>query len=133
MLYKQQRAEQAILVYQRLVEVQPENLFNYNNLASLAVSIGNVPLAEGSLRRAAKADPTGNATLRLADFLLRIGNSAEATTQAEAAVKLLGNADAYIVWISALKADGKTAAALSALLKARETLPGDDRLKNIQL
>ena len=133
MLYKQQRAEQAIQVYQRLVEVQPENLFNYNNLASLAVSIGNVPLAEDSLRRAAKADPTGNATLRLADFLLRLGNSAEASRQAEAAVALLGNADAYIIWISALMADGKTAAALSALLKARETLPGDDRLKNIQL
>ncbi len=69
---QQRRPAEAIPVYERLIKLQPENLYNYNNLASLAVSVGNVPLAESALRQASKVDPTGNATLRLADFLLRL-------------------------------------------------------------
>lgn len=133
LFYKKGQAENAIAVYSRLLDVQPENIFNYNNLASLALSVGNVPLAEDSLRRAAKADESGNANVRLADFLIRLGKFSEAASEAEIGVRRLGSADAYLVWASALKADGKAAEALNAVLKGRDAVPDDARLKNFQL
>ena len=133
LLYKQKRVEDAIQVYNRLLEVQPENIFNYNNLASLAVSVGNVPLAEDTLRRAAKADASGNSNLRLADFLIRIGKYADAASEAEMGVQRLGSADAYIVWATALKAAGRTAEAMNAVIKGRLAIPGDERLKDFNL
>lgn len=133
LLYQQRRPAEAIPVYERLIKLQPENLYNYNNLASLAVSVGNVSLAESALRQASKVDPTGNATLRLADFLLRLGNASEASVQARAAVDQLANADAYLVFIAALKAEGKNTAAINALVTAREKFPNDARIQSIQL
>ncbi len=130
---KEGRFKDSIQVHKRLIEIQPTNLLNYTNLASLAVSVGDVPLAESSLRQAVKADQTGNADLQLARFLIGVGNLDDAAAHAQIAVERLETVDAYLVWISTLRAQGNMALAFDALLKAREIAPDDPRLMNLQL
>ncbi len=130
---KSGRTRDALSVYQRLLEVQPDNLTNYSNCASLAVAVGDVGLAEATLHSAAQRDGSGFANLRFAQFLLALGKHDEAAAQAELAVERSEDIDAYLVWIAALQSQGKSAYALNALLRARQRAPNDPRLANIRL
>jgi len=129
LLRLQGRNHDAISVYKRLLEIKPDDLINYHNLASLAVSIKDLALAENSLRLATKVDLSGNADLRLAVFLLGIGNK-ETLTYAKIAVDRLGTIDAYLVLMDAARACSDTASAYNAYLKAKAIAPNDPRLAN---
>ena len=133
LFHRSGRLGDALRVYQRLIEVQPDNVMNYRNCASLAISMGELPLAEKVLRQAAEIDSSGYADLYLAKYLLSFGNFADASLHAKAAVDQSGDIDAYVTWIMALQAEGKTAFAVNALYKARELAPNDPRLANIKL
>jgi len=104
---------------------------NYHNLASLAVSASDIPLAENTLRMAINADTSGLADLQLARFLLgtgNIGNIGNVVSHAQIAVDRLGTIDAYLVLIDALRAIGDRASAFKAYLKAKAIAPNDPRL-----
>jgi tetratricopeptide (TPR) repeat protein len=127
---KEERIEDAVYVYQRLLEVEPGSPMNYTNLASLAVRKGDLTLAEQTLRRAVEVDASGNAHLFLAQFLLGTGNAAEAIPLAEAGAKRLETTDAYIIWITALQAAGQEVAALRVLSEAQSKNPTDPRWRS---
>jgi len=131
LLKNQGRAQDAITTYKRLVQIQPDNLKNYHNLASLAVSAGDLPLAENALRMATNADKTGAADLRLARFLLGSGNVANAVSHSQIAVDRLGTLDAYLALMDALSAVGDRTSAHQAYLKAKAIAPNDPRLAPI--
>ncbi len=116
MYQKSGRSADALVVYQRLLVVQPENLLNYSNCASLAIAQGDIELAESTLRSATQRDDTGYSHLHFARFLLALGKLEQAATQAEIAVERSEDIDAYVVWIAALQSQGKSAFALDALL-----------------
>ena len=122
------RTQDAITTYKRLVVIQPENLMNYHNLASLAVSVSDLPLAENALRMAIKADASGMADLQLARFLLGTGNVGNVVSHAQNAVDRLGTIDAYLVLIDALRSIGDSPSAFKAYLKAKAIAPNDPRL-----
>ncbi len=124
----QGRMQDAIATYKRLVEIQPDNLMNYHNLASMAVSSRDLPLAENALRMALKADTSGMADLQLARFLLGTGNVEDVVLHAQNAVNRLGTVDAYLVLIDAFRANGDRASAFNAYLKAKAIAPNDPRL-----
>lgn len=128
LLRNQGRAEDAITTYRRLVQIQPNNLMNYHNLASLAVSAGDLSLAENALRKATLADKTGAADLQLARFLLGTGNVANVVLHAQIAVDRLGTLDAYLTLMDALSAVGDRTSAHNAYLKAKAIAPNDPRL-----
>ena len=132
LLRRQGRTQDAITTYKRLVVIQPDNLMNYHNLASLAVSANDLPSAENALRMAIKADSSGQADLQLARFLLGTGNVGNVVSHAQIAVDRLGTIDSYLVLIDALRAIGDPASAFKAYLKAKEIAPNDPRLASFK-
>ena len=128
LLRRQGRTQDAITTYKRLVVIQPDNLMNYHNLASLAVSVSDLPLAENALRMAINVDTSGMANMQLARFLLGTGNVGNVVSHAQIAVDRLGTIDTYLVLIDALRAIGDRASAFKAYLKAKEIAPNDPRL-----
>lgn len=128
LLRRENRIRDSMIVYQRLTEIQPSNPVNFHNLASLALTHGDVQLVEQTLRRGAEADPSGNGDLQLAKFLLALNNAHESARYAQRAVDRLANVDAYLVLIAAHRARGDKAAAFSAYRKAKDVAPGDPRL-----
>lgn len=131
LLRVQKRTLDAIAVYKRLLEIKPDDLINYHNLASLAFSIKDLALTEVALRSATKVDASGNADLRLAVFLLGIGKT-DSLSYAKIAVERLGTLDAYLVLMDASRASGDTASAYNAYLKAKAIAPNDPRLANFK-
>ncbi len=130
LLRRQGRTKDAIAVYKRLVAIQPESLLNYHNLASLAVAVNDLPLAESALRMAVNADSSGMADLQLAQFLLGVGNSTNLVSHAKIAVDRLGTIDAYLILIEACRATGDRDSAFNAYLNAKKMAPDDPRLAN---
>lgn len=128
LLRRQGRTQDAITTYKRLVVIQPNNLMNYHNLASLAVSVSDLPLAENALRMAINVDTSGLADMQLARFLLGTGNVGNVVSHAQIAVDRLGTIDAYLVLIDALRAIGDRASAFKAYVKAKAIAPDDPRL-----
>ncbi len=129
-LRRQGRTKDAIAVYKRLIAIQPDSLLNYHNLASLAVSVTDLPLAENALRMAVNADSSGMADLQLAQFLLGVGSSTNLVSHARIAVDRLGTIDAYLVLIEACLATGDRTSAFDAYSKAKTMAPNDPRLAN---
>lgn len=132
LLRRQGRMQDAITTYKRLVIIQPNNLMNYHNLASLAVSANDLPSAEDALRMAIKVDSSGQADLQLARFLLGTGNVGNVVSHAQIAVDRLGTIDSYLVLIDALRVIGDPASAFKAYLKAKEIAPNDPRLASFK-
>lgn len=128
LLHRLGRLDDSMIVYKRLTELDPGNFLNFHNLASLAVSTGNIALAENAIRRAAETDTSGNGDLLLARFLLGVGNIEEGAASAQRAADRLGNVDAYLALIAAHRARGDKASALSTFLKAKSLAPNDPRL-----
>lgn len=128
LLRRQGRTQDAITTYKRLVVIQPDNLMNYHNLASLAVSASDLTLAENALRMAINVETSGMADMQLARFLLGTGNVGNVVSHAQIAVDRLGTIDAYLVLIDALRAIGDRTSAFKAYLKAKAIAPDDPRL-----
>lgn len=126
------RAAETLSIYQRLIEVQPDNLVNYSNCATLAIAQRNLPLAEKVLQQAAERDERGYANLFYARLLMELGRFDEAANQAELAAQRSADVDAYLTWIAALQQQGKSAQALEAWLQARKIKPNDRRLANVK-
>lgn len=127
------RADETLAIYQRLIEVQPDNLVNYSNCATLAIAQRNLPLAEKVLQQASERDERGYANLFYARLLMELGRFDEAAKQAELAAQRSADVDAYLIWIAALQKQGKSAQALEAWLQARKIKPNDRRLANVKL
>ena len=122
------RLKDCVLVQERLIQLQPDNPFNYTNLASLLVATGDVVSAERVLRNGARVDSIGFVNMQLARFLLATDRSQEAAKFAKQAVDKQGNVDAYLLWISALKANGDMASAMAAYKQAIKIAPNDPQL-----
>ena len=122
------RIQDAIALLQHLLVVQPDNLVNAHNLASLAVQENKLVLAEQALTHLADHDPTGEGHAVLAQFLLRAGKSRQALEHAKIASERSPTVDSYLVLISAYRAMGDEENAQQTLKKARLIAPGDKRL-----
>lgn len=122
------RLKDCVLVQERLVQLQPENPVNYTNLASLLVATGDVVNAERALRNGARIDTTGFVNMQLARFLLATDRSQEAAKFAKQAVDKQGNVDTYLLWITALKANGDLESAMAAYKQAIKIAPNDPLL-----
>lgn len=132
MYHRGGRAADTLAVYQRLIEVQPDNLVNYSNCASLAIAQRNLPLAEKVLQQATERDERGYANLFYARLLMDLGRFDDAAKQAEIAAQRSADIDAYLIWIAALQQQGKSAQALETWLQARKLEPNDKRLANVK-
>ncbi len=130
MLRRNGRTQDAMIVYKKLIEIQPDNVLHYHNLASLAVSVGDLQTAERVLRSATTVDASGAADMQLAQFLLAIGDVSHVVKHAQLATEKLGTVDAHLVLMDACKASGDNAAAFNAYLKAKKIAPNDPRLAN---
>ena len=125
---KTERIPDAITVLQHLLVVQPDDLVNAHNLASLAVQQNQLPLAEQALTHLADHDTTGEGHAVLAQFLLRAGKSRQALERAKVAAERSPTVDSYLVLISAYRAMGDEDNAQQTLKKAKLIAPGDQRL-----
>jgi len=123
------RTRDSLAVYQRLAEVEPENPVNFNNLASLAISLQEMQLAEQALRRLVKLDSTGNADLVYADFCFQNRDTKRSAKHAKIAAMKTKRPDAYALWIAALQREGRAADAADAIQQARVQFPSDLRFK----
>lgn len=123
----------AIAVYDKLVHLQPETLTHYSNLASLAVRVQKLQLAEQTLEKATRVDPSGNADLLLSQFQIGIGNTTAAAKAARRAIEKSPSVDAYLALITALQYSGKHAEAVKELMRARKLAPDDTRLSNFSM
>ena len=127
------RTRDSLTVYKRLVELEPGNAVHFNNLASLAVSLQDQPVADQALRRLLILDPSGNADLVYANFCLQNRDSKRSAKHAKIASVKTQNPDAFHLWITALQLDGRMAEALAALNQARVQFPTDSRFHPPQL
>lgn len=128
MLQRQGKNSDCLAVSKRLIDIEPDHVVHYWNLANLAMSARNVSLAEKTLLQATEIDSSGTSDLLMAQLLMNLRKSDNLVKYARQAVERLGTVDAYVVLISALQATGESNAAQLELLKARKIAPNDPRL-----
>jgi tetratricopeptide (TPR) repeat protein len=128
MLQRQGKSSDCLVVSKRLIDIEPDHVVHYWNLANLAMSARNVTLAEKTLLQATEIDSTGTSDLLMAQLLMNLRKSENLVKYARQAVDRLGTVEAYVVLISALQATGESNAAQLELLKARKIAPNDPRL-----
>jgi tetratricopeptide (TPR) repeat protein len=128
LLQRQGKSSDCLVVSKRLIELEPDHVVHYWNLANLAMSARNVTLAEKTLLQATEIDSTGTSDLLMAQLLMNLRKSENLVKYARQAVDRLGTVEAYVVLISALQATGESNAAQLELLKARKLAPNDPRL-----
>ena len=126
--YRQGRVKNCMIAYQKMVEIQPENLTNHWNLANLAMANRNTSLAETTLLNAVQIDKTGATDLLLAKLLMNVRKPEKVVSHARTAVEKLGSIDAYLVLIDALHFVGDGNSANQELAKAKKLAPNDPRL-----
>ncbi len=126
------RLQDATTILQHLLEVQPDNLVNAHNLASLAVQQNNLALAERALTHLADHDPSGEGHAVFAQFLLTAGKSRQALDHAKIAAERKPTVESYLVLITAYRAMGDKQNALEVFKKAKALAPNDARLANEQ-
>lgn len=122
----------AMRVYQYLTQVQPDNVVNFTNLASLAVSANQVALAEQALRKAVRIDSSGQSDLLLARFLVGVNKTKEAIEHAERAANELASPAAYLTLISTYRMSGDQPAAMNAFIRGKKLFPQDSRFQTYQ-
>jgi tetratricopeptide (TPR) repeat protein len=125
-LIGEQRPDQAIIAFEKVTELLPNNSSAYVNLALVEVSLHHLPDAERHLKRAVSVDSADTqADVDLANFY-RLQNrvpEAERALQAGIAKNPKGTA-LYIDWASMLTSQGKKDEADALLDKLRKQ-PGD--------
>lgn len=126
----QGRLREAMQIYDHLTRIQPENVLNYSNLASLAVANNNVQLAESALRRAVEVDSSGQADMLLARFLVGVNKLQDAAVHAERAAKVLASPDAFLTLVSVYQMSGDQSAAMYAFSRGKSMFPADSRFES---
>lgn len=131
-IYRRQAKPGAALVVQRrLLEIQPENLVNYTNLANLALQVGDVLLAEQTLKDAVESVPEGTvAQHALVRLYLSKGSLAEALQLASETLDRHRSVESYMLLASVYGAAGDLAAAEATISEARKLNPSHPLLQN---
>lgn len=132
-LYRQMnRGQDALIVHQKLLQMQPRNVLNYTNLASVATQMGRVELAEAVLIEAAVkfpdiAFPCGE----LARLGLAQRNFRAARQWSEKAWTIEPqNVEWHLMGAIASKELGDIEKMTMALQRAREIAPSDVRVRD---
>lgn len=120
----QNRFGEAIEAYKRLIEVQPENLVHFTNLAGLAFREQNLALAESALTKGVEAHP-GEPVLKIS--LAKTYISQEKPLEArELMIKLVESTqhpEAFMVLGASYQMTGNIQEAEAAFEKARRIAP----------
>lgn len=126
------RMQEAFELQNGLVKAVPDNMLHLANLASLATAVQNFEVAEASLRKAAELDDSGQAELRLAQFLMGVGKPTEAVQAARQVVAKTESLDAYLVLLVALRNQGDRLETVAAFLEAQKKFPNAPQLAGFQ-
>lgn len=119
-----QQLPKAIVVQLRLQEVQPENVFNFTNLASLWLQAGRPDRAEAVLLQATELDPDGVlAQSALARLHLARGNLTEARRWATQVLARNHSVESHVLLAHIEQAAGNPTIAEQLLEKARHLNP----------
>lgn len=114
----------AVQIHQRLIEVQPNNLLNYSNLASIALQAGQWELAEKTLKQAEEKDAQGFiAQASLAKFYLAQQRYAQALEYAKLVIDRQPTVESYLLLAAIEESIGNPTAAASAIQQARSIDP----------
>lgn len=115
------RTSDALATYKRLTEVQPENLLNFTNLASLAIREHNQALALETLETATNLFPETIALkIPLAKLYLSLQKPLEAREVAQSILRLQPNPEAWMLEGASFQLTGQMDEAEKAFQKARE-------------
>ncbi len=123
-LRKQGRLANAVEVHQQLVKIQPGNLLNYTNLASIALQNGEIELARNTLLAAIEVDPKGVAAQALlAKLYLAEQQYFEAEKYAASVLERNRSVESLLLVASVYQAQGDSGAAQQAIAEARALDP----------
>ncbi len=127
------RAGEAIKLYERISEIEPENPICYLNIGHLSARLRQTAKAEESFRKVIKLAPELSAGYReLAQLYLQTARAfPEARKLAEKAVALEAVAVNYFVLSWACDKSGDSANALKAIQRAIQLEPGNPKYKTI--
>jgi Tfp pilus assembly protein PilF len=126
------RLADAKLVQRRLVEIEPQNLFNYVNLASVSAQMGDYQSAEAALKQAIDMRPDlALPYISLAQLHLQTGSLTQARWFAEGAVRREPTVQGYAVLAAACQQLGDSEGAGAAREMARKLAPDDPRLNKL--
>ena len=119
----------ALEVHKILLEKQPENPLNAINLASVAMQVGQVELAERALEDAAKRDDSNlMAKTALAKFRYASGEFAACRDLAAEIVGQIPSVESYLLLAAAYDGAGQADAADAAVDRARQLDPNHPML-----
>jgi Tfp pilus assembly protein PilF len=121
-LYQAQgRIADALVVQQRLVQLDPNNVFNHVNLANLTLRSGNAPLAEEILQEAIRTHPDAAVAYScLAQLWMQTGKPEQARSSAEEWIRLEPTPDGYMLLASACQQLNDPAGSEAALREMRK-------------
>lgn len=123
---KQGRQLELLQIHQYLVQVEPDNLLNHLNLASVALQVGDQQLAESSLERAISQDPRGYmAQAAMARLLSALARHDDAVRYAKMVVERNPSAEALLLLAHVYRAGNKVDLAELAIAEARQLDPSN--------
>jgi tetratricopeptide (TPR) repeat protein len=113
--HRDRKPQQGLVVQQRLMQIEPDNLANYLNFASVAEQIGQTSFAEATLEETASAQPE-NAAVRQALVLLYFRSERwdRARPLADELIRLAPSLENYQVLARICRRQGDLAAAAAA-------------------
>jgi predicted Zn-dependent protease len=119
-LLAQKKYEDVLLVLQRLCKDQPSNVIHRVNLATAASQVGDLTLAENTLREVIEADRESDlARVALAKLMLSVGKSQQAVQAMEGVAQRNPKPAVYQLLAVALEASGDMQAAKAASDQAK--------------
>lgn len=123
-LVESNQVADAMAVYERLTQIQPENLLHFNNLAGLAFREKNLPLAEKTLEAGLKAHPDQVALqIPLAKVYIGQKKALEARALVQEVLKSQPNPEAMMVFGASYELVGDMEQANRAYEQARQMPP----------
>lgn len=123
---KQERPHDLLQIHQYLVQVEPSNLLNHLNLASVALQTGDQRLAESTLEQAIAQDPGGYlAQAAMARLLAAFARHDEAIRYAMLVVERNPSVDSYLLLAHTYRAANKVDLAELAVADARRLDPSN--------
>jgi protein O-GlcNAc transferase len=118
------------VVRRRLVEIEPQNLANYLDLAKACAQLGEPESAEATLKLALAMSPNSvDVYATLAQFYLQEGKARKARWFAQEAVRREPTAEGYLFLASTCRLLDDQAAAEAAMARARKLAPDDPRFQ----
>lgn len=109
LLVEQNRAQEALIVYQRLCKLQPENVAHFSSLAGLAYREQNQHLTEQALEAGLKLHPEADELkIPLAKIYMGLNKPLEARVLVEQVLSKSKNPEAMMIRGASLKMTGDT-------------------------